>query len=330
MFLFFTVLCMLTVLVNGWTDAPGAIASCVSTRSLSPSGALALAAVCNFVGAVGMAMLHSGVAETVADLVDFGSDPGTALSTLCAALCAVILWGVIAWFFGLPTSESHALLSGMTGAAMAQQGGFGAIHADRWLLVLTGLFTTTVPALLLGFLFDKILRFFLRGISRRRAIGYFSRAQIVSAAGSALMHGAQDSQKFMGVWLLGYCFFSGDGQLSHVLPLPLILVCASVMTLGTMLGGARIIKKIGCDLTNLDAVGGSAADGASTLLLALCSFWGIPASTTHSKSCAMMGTGLGRRGRLDLCVAGQLVSAWLLTFPLCAAIGFVLSLLFGR
>ncbi len=327
MFLFFTVLCLLTVLVNGWTDAPGAIASCVSTRSMSPERTLALAAVCNFAGAAGMALLHAGVAQTVAGMVDFGSDPSNALSALCAALSAVILWGVIAWFFGLPTSESHALISGMTGAAMAQQGGLNAIHPEQWSLVLLGLLATTLPAALLGFFFDRLLRCLLRNVARRRAIGYFSRAQSFSAAGSALMHGAQDSQKFMGVWLLGLCLFSGR-EMPERLPLPLILVCASVMTLGTMLGGARIIKKIGCDLTDLDAVGGSAADGASTALLALCSLLGIPASTTHSKACAMMGTGLGRRRRLDLRIAGQMVSAWLLTFPLCGAIGFCLSLLF--
>ncbi len=326
----FTALVLLVILINGWTDAPSAIASCVSSRSLSPSGALALAALCNFVGAVGMGLWHPKVAETVAGMVSLGSDPGEALSALSAAMVAVILWGVIAWFFGLPTSESHALISGMAGAALALRGDLSAIKTDTLALVLWGLLLTTLPAALLGFLFDTALRLLLRGVPRRSAMGYFSRTQALSAAGSALMHGAQDSQKFMGVYLLGLSLFYGSRESDGAIPLSILLICASVMTLGTMLGGARIIKKVGCDMTEPDAVSGSAADGASGLLLLLCSLCGLPASTTHSKTCAMMGTGLGRRGRLDPRIVCQLISAWLLTFPLCGAIGYVLCLLFCK
>ncbi len=325
MILLFTVLILLVILVNGWTDAPNAIAGCVSTRSLSPSGALALAAICNFAGAVGMALIHSGVAKTVFGMVDFGDDPNAALGALCSALCAVIVWGVLAWRFGLPTSESHALISGMTGAALAQHRSLDAIHPEEWGSVLAGLFATTLPAALLGFLFYRFLLFLLSGVSRRRAIGYFSRAQIFSAAGSALMHGAQDSQKFMGVYMLGLSLVSRKAESMDSLPLSVILICAAVMTLGTMMGGAKIIKKVGCDMTDLDAAGGSASDAASTAVLAVCSLLGIPASTTHSKSCAIMGTGLCRRGGVDLRIVSQMFAAWALTFPACGAIGFFLS-----
>lgn len=330
MIVLFTVLILLVILVNGWTDAPNAIAGCVSTRSLSSAKAISLAAVCNFAGALGMTLLNPGVAMTLYGIVDFGNDSEESLAALCAGLCAVILWALIAWRFGLPTSESHALISGMTGAALARRMSLSAINPEQWRLVLLGLFLTTVPAFLLGSLFYRVLLCFLSRWKRRRVMRHFRRAQCVSAATSALLHGAQDSQKFMGVYMLGLSFcYAGVGA-EDALRLPVVLICASVMTLGTLLGGAKIIKKVGCDMTELDAAGGSASDSASSVILTVCSFFGIPASTTHSKACAIMGTGTCKKGGVDLRIAGQLVAAWMLTFPICGIIGFLLSLLFSR
>lgn len=321
----FTVLILLVILVNGWTDAPNAIVGCVSTRSLSPTRSLALAAVCNFAGAVGMALLHPAVAMTLFGIVDFGPDPSIALTSLCAALCAVIVWAVIAWRFGIPTSESHALISGMTGAALATRGSLDAIHPEQWQLVLIGLVATTLPACLLGYLFYRFLRRVLYNRARRPTMQYFARAQVLSAATSALLHGAQDSQKFMGVYMLGLSFYFTQNEGSSKIPLPIVLICAAVMTLGTMLGGARIIKKVGCDMTALDAAGGSASDAASSAVLAICSVLGIPASTTHSKACAMMGCGLCKKSGVNFRIVGEMLSAWTLTFPICGAIGYALA-----
>ena len=333
MIVFFTVLILLVILVNGWTDAPNAIASCVSTRSLSPPRALLLAAVCNLVGSVGMALLDPRVAMTLFGIAEFGRDPEESLAALCAGLCAVILWAVIAWCFGLPTSESHALISGLSGAAIAQRMSFSALQGDQWRSVLLGLGATTVLPFLLGFVFYRILMWLLAGLPRRRVMQRFRQAQRISAAHSALLHEAQDSQKFMGVFLLGLSFSSLGGAVngSHIsVPFFVILVCSVVMTLGTLLGGARIIKKVGCDMTELDAAGGSASDAASSAVLALCSLLGLPASTTHSKACAIMGTGLCKKGGLKPRIAGQMLAAWVLTFPCCGAIGFFLSFLLTR
>ena len=321
----FTVLILLVILVNGWTDAPNAIVGCVSTRSLSPSQSLGLAAVCNFVGAIGMALFHPAVARTLFGIVNFGNDPDASLRSLCAALCAVILWAVVAWRFGIPTSESHALISGMTGAALATRGGLDAIHPEQWRLVLIGLVATTLPACLLGYLFYRFLQWILHDRARRPTMQYFARAQCVSAATSALLHGAQDSQKFMGVYMLGLSFCTTQGNGNGAIPLPIVLICAAVMTLGTMLGGARIIKKVGCDMTELDAAGGSASDAASSAVLSVCSVLGIPASTTHSKACAMMGCGLCKKGGVDFRIVCEMLSAWTLTFPICGGIGFILA-----
>ncbi|MBQ8331644.1 MAG: inorganic phosphate transporter [Clostridia bacterium] len=327
MIVLFTVLIFLVILVNGWTDAPNAIAGCVSTHALSPTGALILAAVCNFIGAVGMALLSPKVAQTLFGIVEFDSDPTASLVALCSGLFAVILWATVAWRFGLPTSESHALISGITGAALARRMSFDAINPEQWRLVLLGLFVTTLPAFLLGFLFYSVLLRVLARRQRRRVMHSFMRTQCISAAGSALLHGAQDSQKFMGVYLLGLSLSGFRSEQDGSIPLAVILACAAVMTLGTMLGGSRIIKKVGCDMTELDAAGGSASDAASTAILAVCSFLGIPASTTHSKACAIMGTGFCKKHGVDLRIAGQLFAAWGLTFPFCGAIGFFLSYL---
>lgn len=329
MIVLFTILILCVILVNGFTDAPNAIAGCISTRSLPPRSALGLAACANLVGAIGMAYLTPAVARTLFGIADFGEDTQGAMVALCAGLCAVILWALLAWKYGLPTSESHALISGITGAAVAQQMSLSAIQTEEWGRVFLGLFATTIPAFLLGALFRHVL-FFVLGFGRRRPVmKHFRRAQRISAATSALLHGAQDSQKFMGVYMLGLSLPKGNHHLPAVLPLPVVLICALTMTLGTLLGGSRIIKKVGCELTELDCASGSASDAASSAVLTLCSFLGIPASTTHSKACAMMGTGFCRRRGINPRVAGELFAAWLLTFPACFVIGFVLCRLFS-
>lgn len=327
MIILFTVLILLVILVNGWTDAPNAIAGCVSTRALSPRAALALASVSNFAGAVGMAVINPRVAKTLFNIVDFGEDTEGALSALCAGLCAVIIWATVAWIFGLPTSESHALVSGITGAALARRMSFDAINTKEWTMVLLGLLATTLPPFLLGFAVNKLLNLLLKRLPRRNVMRYFLRAERIGAFSSALLHGAQDSQKFMGIYMLGLFLYNGSYTEDQPIPVYIVLICASVMTLGTMLGGARIIKKVGCEMTELDAVGGSASDTASSAVLFLCSHLGIPASTTHSKACAIMGTGLCKKGSIDLRIVGQMLAAWCLTFPVCAALGFLLSYL---
>jgi len=321
----FTLLMTAVILVNGWTDAPNAIATCVSTRSLSPRAALLMAGLCNFVGAVGMACFNTSVASSVYYMVNFGTD-ADAFGALCAGLCAAVLWAVLAWRFGIPTSESHALLSGISGAAVAKQMSLGALNATQWKSVLIGLFLSTLPAFLLSGILHALLRHICRSYDRRRMMRTFRRAQIWSAASNALLHGAQDSQKFMGVLFLGLSLSSGEGfQENFGVSIGLSLFCAVIMTAGTMLCGGRIIKKVGVDMVRIDALGGTAADMASSVMLSLCTICGIPVSTTHTKTCAMMGICGNRRHNLNIKVAAQILLAWLLTFPACGILGFLFA-----
>ena len=326
MIVLFTVLILSVILVNGWTDAPNAISTCVSTRSATPSGALAIAAICNFVGSIGMAMINSRVAQTIFNMVDFSESPSAALPSLCAGMCAVVMWALIAWRFGLPTSESHALISGITGAALAAGMSFNSVNAHEWLLIATGLLLSTLPAFILARIIYSLMLRIIKGSERRKTIRYFNRAQKWSAASSALMHGAQDSQKFMGVFMLGTSLLRGNSvDESFEVPMAVILICAAVMTLGTVIGGGRIIKKVGIDMVSLDASEGTAADMSSSAILILCSLLGIPVSTTHSKACAMMGVGTRKPGGANKKIISEMILAWLLTFPICGGIGFLLS-----
>lgn len=327
MHVLFAMLIFSVALVNGWTDAPSAIAGCVCTRSLTPRSALILAAVCNFSGAVIMAIFRPGVAETLYGIADFGSDPRSAMVSLCCALASVVIWASVACFFGLPTSESHALISGLTGAALASNGSLDAIQLDEWRSVLIGLVISTLPVLVFAYIIYKLTSRAFAEQDRRSTMRYFKRVQFISAGTSAFLHGAQDSQKFIGVYMLGLSFLGKYTESEGFsIPLPITIACASAMTLGTMLGGSRIIKKIGSDMTSLDPLSSSAADTASSAFLGVCSYMGIPTATTHAKTCAMMGVGLCKRHKTDPKIVSQVFLAWLLTFPVCALMGFLLSL----
>ena len=321
----FTLLVLAVILVNGWTDAPNAISTCVSTRSMTPRGALALAAVCNLAGSVIMALLNSRVAQTVFNIARLPSDPHTAIISLCAGLCAVVIWSVFASLLGLPTSESHALLSGISGAAVASSRSLSVINTDEWKSVLFGLLLSTLPTILIARVIYSVMKRFLRLFERRKAIRHFTRAQRWSAATSSFLHGGQDSQKFMGVLMMGLSLsVGGASEEGFRIPLPVIIACALVMTLGTLIGGCRRIKKGGVDMVALDASGGTASDMSSSCILTLCSIHGIPVSTTHTKNCAMMGVGSISRGGTNMRIARQMLLAWVLTFPVCALIGFAL------
>ena len=322
----FVVVVFSVIIVNGFTDAPNSIATCISSRSMSPRGAIILAGICNFFGAVAASIFSSEVAETVYSIVDFGDDTDLALSSLFAGMCAVVIWALLAFLFGIPTSESHALVAGIIGAALGGRMRTDAVNMKYVAVVLAGLFVSTVPAYFLSkWIYGIILRFF-SSRDRRKSIRYFARAQRVSAAASAFLHGAQDSQKFAGVLMLGMSLYVGEGSSgSFRVPLGVSLASALAMTLGTLLGGSRIIKKVGEDMVRLDASAGTAADTASSTVLAFCTLLGIPVSTTHSKTSAMMGAGSVTQSGVNKDVAHQMIVAWLLTFPCCALLGFLLG-----
>jgi len=327
-----TLLTLGVILVNGWTDAPNAIATCVSTRSMTPRAAIIMAAVFNFLGVLFMTIFNSTVAQTIYKMVDFGGDPYEALVALCAALFAIVLWATTAWWFGIPTSESHALIAGISGAAIALQGGISGINLNEWVKVLYGLVVSTVMGFGLGALVVKTIELIFKGFDRRRTFVFFRNAQIVGSAGMAFMHGAQDGQKFMGVFMLSAFLAQGQAYVTEFsIPIWLIILCSAVMALGTSIGGYRIIKAVGMDMVKLNTYQGFSADLAGAISLFTASIFGLPVSTTHTKTTAIMGVGAAKRiSSVDWGIVGEMVLAWILTFPGCGLIGYLMALLFMR
>ncbi len=325
-----TILTLATIIVNGCTDAPNAIATCVSTKALGVRQAVVMAAVFNFLGVFVMTTINSKVAMTIYNMVDYGDDPQKALAALGAALAAIVIWATACWYFGIPTSESHSLVAGLAGAAVALRGGVDGINGSEVVKVIYGLVLSTVLGFVMGFVVVKIVAFLFRNAERRSAERFFSGAQVASGASMAFMHGAQDGQKFMGVFMLGLFLSNGQTQASEIrIPVWLMLICSAFMALGTSVGGYRIIKSVGMDMVKLSKYQGFSADLAGTLCLLLSSLLGVPVSTTHTKTSAIMGVGAARRMRsVNWSIAGDMVWAWVLTFPGCGIIGYAISKLF--
>ena len=318
------------ILVNGWTDAPNAIATCVSTRAITPRSAIIMAAIFNFLGVLCMTLLNATVAQTIYNMADFGDDAHEAMIALCAALFAIVLWATAAWVFGIPTSESHALIAGVSGAAIALHGGFSGINGAEWVKVLYGLVLSTLLGFAAGWACAKAIEAICRSMDRQRTSRFFNGAQIAGGAAMAFMHGAQDGQKFMGIFLLGIFLAQGQAHADHfVIPIWMMILCSVVMALGTSIGGYRIIKSVGMDMVHLEKYQGFAADLAGACCLLLSSLTGIPVSTTHTKTTAIMGVGASRRlSSVNWGVVKEMVLTWVLTFPGCGAIGFLMAKLF--
>ncbi len=312
-----TLLTMSVVLVNGWTDAPNAIAGAVVTGALPFRRAVLMAALCNFLGVLCVTSVNASVAETIYSIASFHGGPKAALTALCAAMCAIVLWAAGAWYFGIPTSEGHALVAGISGAAIALEGSFSCIRLDQWGKVLLGLVLSTLAGCWAGW---KSQRLFARISASPR---FFRLLQLPGAAGAAFLHGAQDGQKFLGVFLLGAALAQGRAdEQTFVIPLWLMVLCAAGMALGTLIGGRRIIDKVGRDMVSIGPREGAAADLASSACLLCATLLGLPVSTTHTKTSALLGVGWAGGKPVDRSVVGHIVLAWILTFPGCMVLGY--------
>ena len=325
-----TVLTLGVILVNGWTDAPNAIATCVSTRAITAKYAILMAAVFNFLGVFLMTMLNQSVASTIYNMVDFGGDSHQALIALCAGLTAIVAWAVAAWWFGIPTSESHSLIAGLSGAAIAIQQGVGGINFDEWVKVLYGLVLSLILGFATGWVVCKLITVFCRSMDRRKTNRFFGGAQIAGAAAMSFMHGAQDGQKFIGVLFLGIAFAGGHNSVSGMeIPVWLMLLCSIVMAVGTSIGGEKIIKSVGMNMVKLERYQGFSADLAGAICLLYSSLMGVPVSTTHTKTSAIMGVGAVKRvSAINFGVVKDMMLTWIFTFPGCGLISFCMAKIF--
>jgi PiT family inorganic phosphate transporter len=301
--------------VNGWTDAPNAIATVVSTRSLSPLQAVVMAAVMNLLGVFSGTAVASTIGKGIVDprVID--------LTTVGGAMVGIILWSTLAARFGLPTSESHALVSGLAGAGLATAGP-GVLLWSGWQKVLWGLIFST----LFGFASGRIVIAIVQRLSRNTVPGrvrrLFRGLQILSSAFMAFSHGSNDGQKFMGAFTLALVLSGVQSEFD--IPIWVIFVCAGTMALGTLTGGWRIMRTLGMRLTKLTAYQGFSAEMAAATTIELASRLGIPLSTTHTITTSIVGVGAARGIRaVRWGVTLELVTAWILTFPICAAISWL-------
>jgi len=325
---FFLLVCVIVLaaifdFINGFHDTANAIATSVSTRVLSPKVAVTMAAVLNVAGAfAGTAVaktVGSGLVETVA----------VTQITVVAALLSAIVWDLITWYFGLPTSSSHAILSSLVGAAIATAG-TEVILMKGVYKVLIGLMVSPLVGLGLGFLLMVLLVRIFKRTAPSVVNNLFNRLQIVSAAYMAFSHGNNDAQKTMGI--ITMALISYDVSLGKLppsvfnVPIWVIILCALAMGLGTAIGGWRIIKTLGVRLVHLRPIHGFAAEASAATVIEIASKIGLPLSTTHIISSTIMGVGASKRlSAVRWGVGGNIVLAWILTIPACVGLAWVIS-----
>ena len=289
-----------------------------------------MSAVFNFLGVLVMTHINSAVASTISNMVDFGGQTDEALIALCAALFSIVVYSVAASVFGIPTSESHSLIAGLTGAAIAIHNGVGGVNFNEWVKVLYGLVLSLALGFFMGWIICKIITIVCAAMDRRRTNGFFTVAQIFGAAFMSFMHGAQDGQKFIGVLFLGVAFCNGQSSVQGmIIPVWLMLLCSTVMGVGTSVGGEKIIKSVGMDMVKLEKFQGFSADLAGAVCLLLSSVFGIPVSTTHTKTSAIMGVGAVKRlSAINFGVVKDMMLTWIFTFPGCGLISFIVAKIF--
>ncbi|MDD5088915.1 MAG: inorganic phosphate transporter [bacterium] len=300
--------------LNGFHDSANSVATIVSTRVLSPRKAVVWAAFFNLVAAF---LFDVHIAKTIGKgLIELSAVDAW---VILAGLCGAIFWNILTWYFGIPSSSSHALMGGYAGAAVARAG-FGCLLAPGWVKTLLFIAVAPLMGMVLGFFIMAVVMWATHWRSSTDVNHLFRRLQLLSAAAYSLGHGTNDAQKTMGI-ITGLLVTAGVLKTFHV-PFWVILASHSAIALGTMFGGWRIVKTVGQKITKLKPSGGFAAETAGAITLLVTAFSGIAVSTTHTIAGAIMGVGATRRASaVRWGLAGNIVIAWILTIPASAAVG---------
>jgi PiT family inorganic phosphate transporter len=317
--------------INGFHDAANSIATVVSTRVLSPALAVIWAAFFNFVAFV---VFGTRVAKSIGDGVRMDLiSADLRLYVLLCALLGAIIWNLITWYLGLPTSSSHALLGGYAGAGIAAfRGVHGLLKTDVWVRTLKFIVLSPLIGMALGFTLMILVHWIFRRTTPKNVDNFFRRGQLFSAAAFSLGHGGNDAQKTMGIITAvlaagGILAYGPNGQIPPI-PLWVVLIAHAAIALGTLSGGWRIVHTMGSKITKLRPIGGFCAETGAALTLAYVTLTGTPVSTTHTITGAIVGVGATRRlSAVKWGVAGRIVWAWILTIPaagIIAALSFLL------
>ncbi|MDI3257561.1 MAG: inorganic phosphate transporter [Kyrpidia sp.] len=298
--------------INGFHDTANAVAASISTRALRPRNAVLMASFLNLLGA----LTFTGVAQTVGKEIANPFELKDGLWIIASAMIAGIVWNIITWYYGIPSSSSHALIGSVAGAVLSSHG-WQAVHWAGFWRIIEWLILSPLMALVFGFAMMTILLWLVRNVAPARVTRGFRRTQVLSAAFQAFMHGTNDAQKTMGV--ITFALISAGYLHSAEIPLWVKIAAATSMGLGTSIGGWRIIRTVGRGIMNMRPINGFASDLTSSFVLLWATLAKQPVSTTHVIASAVMGVGAARGfAKVKWGVAGRIVSAWVVTLPVSA------------
>ncbi len=329
--IFIIILALVFDYVNGFHDAANSIATVVATRVLSPGAAVAMAAFFNFIAFI---VFGTAVAKTIGgDMVNIAIIPGNdQLFVLLAAVVGAIIWNLITWFLGLPTSSSHALVGAYAGSALSSYvwhfgitGAETVLKAEGWIKTISFIVLSPLIGMTLGFAFMVAVYWIFQKVAVNKVDRVFRIGQLFSAAAFSLGHGGNDAQKTMGIIMIalvagGFYSMTPDGKLPDI-PWQVVIAAHTAIGLGTLSGGWRIVKTMGTKIVTLQPVGGFCAETAGAMTLFGATFFGIPVSTTHTITGAIVGVGSAKRfSAVKWGVAGRIIWAWVLTIPAAALI----------
>lgn len=314
---------IILIFTNAITDAPNAIATLVGTKVMPFKKAAYLSAVFNFIGIVVMSFVNISVANCISSMVDL-SDKQQGMIVLISGMISVIIFALVAMKFGIPTSETHGLIAGLTGAAVAIYG-WGSVSVYEWKNVLIGLIWSIFGTLIVGFVISKIFE----KIAIMNQTNQTKKWQILSCCGMSFMHGAQDGQKFIGILILFFSLIQNVGIPQKINPFDyvgIILYTAFIMAMGVAIGGKKIVDNIGSKMVELDNNQALMSDVITIFTLFTASMTGIPVSTTHAKTMSIIAIGKNENSKMDKSRILSICKAWLWNFPISGLIGYVLAL----
>ena len=307
--------------INGFHDTANAVATAVSTRALTPRTAILLASVMNFIGA----LTFTGVAGTITkDIVDpFKLENG--LIVVLAAIIAAILWNLITWYYGIPSSSSHALIGSIAGAAIASQGSFAVLHYEGFTKIIVVLLVSPIIAFCVGFIMYSIVKVVFKNANLTKSNRNFRFFQIFTASLQSFSHGTNDAQKSMGIITLALIVANIQTGTSVEPQLWVKVACATAMGLGTAVGGWKIIKTVGGNIMKILPANGAAADLSSALTIFVASSLHFPLSTTHVVSSSILGVGSSNRIKgVKWNTAQRMIITWVITLPISALVAAII------
>ncbi|MGY0694416.1 anion permease [Virgibacillus sp. FSP13] len=322
-FLFVTVILIVVFalifdFINGFHDTANAIATSVSTKALTPRRAIILAAVMNFLGA----LTFTGVAQTITSEITNPFDLENGTTVILAALIAAIVWNLVTWYAGIPSSSSHAIIGAITGAVIVSAG-YSAIRFNGFTSILEGLFFSPVLAFVIGFILYSIIKVIFKNSNLAKTNRRFRMVQVLTAAVQSYAHGTNDAQKSMGI--ITMALIVGGMHTTTDIPFWVQVSCATAMALGTSVGGWRIIKTVGGKIMKIRPVNGVSADLTGAAVIFGATLIHLPVSTTHVISSSILGVGASHRVKgVNWGVAKRMIVTWVITLPITAALGGII------